>query len=59
LVFQEKKPYLDKTAELKAEYEKAMESYRAGGVEEVCFNSFYAVDIYFMLFVYCSFVLTM
>lgn len=27
---EEKKPYLDKVAELKAEYEKAMESYRAG-----------------------------
>ena len=39
-MFQEKKPYLDKVAELKAEYEKAMESYRAGEVEEVCFNFF-------------------
>ncbi|XP_020210263.1 high mobility group B protein 7 [Cajanus cajan] len=31
---EEKKPYLDKVAELKAEYEKAMESYRAGENEE-------------------------
>ncbi|RDX98566.1 High mobility group B protein 7, partial [Mucuna pruriens] len=31
---EEKKPYLDKVAELKVEYEKAMESYRAGEDEE-------------------------
>ncbi|BAT93625.1 high mobility group B protein 7-like isoform X1 [Vigna umbellata] len=31
---EDKKPYLDKVAELKAEYEKAMESYKAGEVEE-------------------------
>ncbi|KAG4984688.1 hypothetical protein AAZX31_10G273600 [Glycine max] len=31
---EEKKPYLDKVAELKAEYEKAMESYEAGQDEE-------------------------
>ena len=31
---QEKKPYLDKVAELKAEYEKAMESYNAAEEEE-------------------------
>jgi len=50
---------LDKVAELKAEYEKAMESYKAGEVEAVCLL-FYCVDIYFLLFVYCfcSFVLT-
>lgn len=36
LILQEKKPYLDKVAELKAEYEKAMESYEAGQDEEVC-----------------------
>ncbi|MED6119593.1 hypothetical protein PIB30_117924 [Stylosanthes scabra] len=29
----EKKPYLDKVAELKAEYEKAMESYNAAEAE--------------------------
>ncbi|XP_022641535.1 high mobility group B protein 7 isoform X2 [Vigna radiata var. radiata] len=33
-VKRDKKPYLDKVAELKAEYEKAMESYKAGEVEE-------------------------
>ncbi|KAL2323930.1 hypothetical protein Fmac_022988 [Flemingia macrophylla] len=31
---EEKKPYLDKVAELKAEYEKAMESYKAGENED-------------------------
>ena len=32
LLYQEKKPYMDKVAELKAEYEKALESYKAGDV---------------------------
>lgn len=36
---QEKKPYLDKVAELKAEYEKAMESYNAAD-EDVWFLCF-------------------
>lgn len=37
-MFQEKKTYVDKAAELKAEYDKAMETYRAEN-GEVLLNS--------------------
>lgn len=43
LMVQEKKPYLDKAVELKAEYEKAMASYNAADAEDevwLCFLTF-------------------
>lgn len=49
---QEKKPYLDKAVELKAEYEKAMASYNAADAEDevwLCFLTFKFVLYYVCL----------
>lgn len=51
-MFQDKKPYLDKVAELKAEYEKAMESYKAGEVEEVCFSFIFVLWAYISCYLF-------